>query len=220
MINKKQTYPSISEEHGIAALKESDRLIYSIGVSTGGVAEARMANASVDRKIIATTIDSEGAQFVEKQWEEVGLLDQMTIKVEDVSSPLPYPNGYFDFVYARLVLHYLPKDSLKRALDELYRILKANGRLFVVVRSAESFEVKDKNSTFDPATRMTTYTSQGRSYSRHFHTQESIQAFLTASGFQIQHVKMYEEQLCVDFHRTVLSEHIDLLIEVLASKSF
>ncbi|SRR5581483_10276037 len=216
---ERQIYSSTSEEHGIAALKDSDRFIYSVGVSTGGIAEARMAKTSATRKIIATTLDREGAKFAEKQWKDAGLLDQIAIKIEDVSAPLPYPHEHFDFIYARLVLHYLPKPSLKRALEELYRILKKEGRLFVVVRSDESLEIK-KNSIFDPSTGMTTYTSQGHSYSRYFHTPESIQAYLVASGFQIQHVKIYEEQLCTDFHRTLPSEQIDVLIEVLATKSF
>jgi len=42
--------------------------------------------------------------------------------------------------------------------------------------------------------------------------------YLRNVGFKIKHVKSYEEQLCVDFQRTKLSNHIDVLIEVLAFK--
>ena len=211
---KKQAYPSISEDNGIAALTDRDQCVYSVGISTGGVAEMRMAALSPTRHIIATTLDHEGAKYAQRQCSSA----QIEIKVEDVAAPLPYPNEYFDFVYARLVLHYLPRNSLVRALAELYRVLKTSGKLFVVVRSADCLEAKDKSSIFDPHTGMTTYISNGNSYSRYFHTEESIQSFLISSGFRIERINTYEEQLCVDFHRTQLSPQTDVLIEVLASK--
>lgn len=211
-------YPSVSEDNGIAALVNSDQRVYSVGVSTGAIAEMRMATASSTRRIIATTIDGEGAKFCQKQIEEAGFLNQIEIKLEDVSSPLPYPNAYFDFIYARLVLHYLPKNNLIQALTELHRALKTGSKLFVVVRSTDCFEAKDNHSIFDLDTGMTAYTSNDNSYSRYFHTKESIQNFLVSAGFHIEYVKTYEEQLCVDFYRTQLSEQMDVLIEVLASK--
>ena len=210
---------SISEDNGIATITDCDQLIYSVGMSTGGAAEMRMAVASPTRSIIATTLDQEGAAFAHKQCEGAKLLNQIEIKVEDVTDPLPYPNELFDFVYARLVLHYLPKDSLICALAELYRVLKPSGKLFVVVRSTDCVEAGDKSSALDPHTEMTTYTSNGNSYSRYFHTEESIQGFLVSAGFYIEHVKTYEEQLCVDFHRTQPSPQTDVLVEVLASKT-
>jgi len=209
---------SISENNGLAAIAEQDQKIYSVGISTGGAAEMRMALASSTRHITATTIDREGANFAKKQIKEAGLLSQIDVKVEDVASPLSYVSEYFDFVYARLVLHYLPKNSLMQALDELYRVLKKGGKMFVVVRSVDCIEAQNKCSLYDPQTRLTTYTSGGLSYSRYFHSEESIRDSLVSSGFYIKHVKNYSEQLCVDFQRMQASQQIDPLIEVLATK--
>ena len=39
---------------------------------------------------------------------------QIESKFEDVSQPLPYKDSYFDYAYARLVLHYLPKKALDK----------------------------------------------------------------------------------------------------------
>lgn len=86
----KNTFPSISENNGLALITEQDRRIYSVGISTGGTAEIRMATASPERKIIATTIDQEGAKFAQRKITEAGLLDQIKVKIEDVSAPLPY----------------------------------------------------------------------------------------------------------------------------------
>lgn len=211
--------PSISENHGIAILKDHDLNIFSIGISTGGVAEMRMAKLNSKRQIIATTIDSEGATFAQRHIDENGLSGQITVKIEDVSHPLPYKNGSFDFIYARLVLHYLIKTHLKMALGELHRILKKDGKFFVVVRSLQCYEAAAKTSVYDPTTGFTDYTTPaGISYKRYFHTEESIGEYVTSAGFSIDHIESYEEQLYSDFQRTQLASHVDSLIELVASK--
>src|ERR1700722_8962643 len=163
---------SISERNGIELLSESDRKIYSVGISTGGVAEIRMARSNKNRHIIATTIDSEGADYATQQIEKLGFSDQISVKIEDVSQPLPYADSYFDYVYARLVLHYLPKDALTAALTELHRVLRTNGQIFVVVRSVDCPEAQAKTAKFDAVTGLTTHSSRGKLYSRYFHSQE------------------------------------------------
>ena len=217
-MNPAAMLPSISETNGLHCLTEKDKTIYSMGISTGGAAEIRMAANHPKRHVIATTIDPVGATYAKKQINSLGLSHQIEIKIEDVAEPLPYLEGYFDFLYARLVLHYLPKKSLDLALHELFRILKTGGKIFVVVRSTDCLEAQGKNARFDPETGLTTYISEQQSYSRYFHTEESIQRHLVSAGFSIQYVKTYKEQLCVDFERTKLSKQIDSLIEVLAIK--
>ncbi len=217
MLNR-NIHPSISENNGLAAIADRDLCVYSVGISTGGVAEMRMAVASPHRHIIATTIDPEGVNYARKQIQEAGLSGRIDVKLEDVAASLSYPNECFDFIYARLVLHYLPRNSLIQALCELYRVLKTNGRMFVVVRSEDCVEARDKRVAFDPETGMTTCSSNGLSYSRYFHSADSIQSYLKSSGFHINQVRAYHEQLCVDFQRTQLSDQVDALIEVIAIK--
>lgn len=209
---------SISERNGIDFLSPTDKKIYSVGISTGGLAEIKMAQSDRERNIIATTIDLAGAEYAKQRIRESGLSDQIEVKIEDVSKHLTYSNCYFDYIYARLVLHYLAKDTLTSALAELYRVLRAGGKIFIVVRSVDCLEASDNASKFDALTGLTTYSSGGKSYSRYFHSRESIKEHLSLAGFTIMHMDAYQEQLCVDFHRTQLSSQIDSLIEVLAVK--
>lgn len=219
VVKQENMNPSISENNGIAALGDNDLQIYSVGISTGGIAEMRMAELNPQRMIIATTIDLEGAKFTREHIEARRLSKQVIVKVEDVSKALPYKSHLFDFIYARLVLHYLPETALIQALSELYRVLKDGGKLFAVVRSTQCYEANFKSAIFDPFTRLTTYTTaNGNTYSRFFHTEISIQEYMKASGFTIQHIKSYEERLCSDFQRTKPVNHEDTLIEILASK--
>jgi SAM-dependent methyltransferase len=209
---------SQSEENGLNAIQDAHQRIYSVGISTGAAAEMRMALSSKDRRIIATTIDVEGALFAQEKIAKAGLSKQIDVKIEDIAKPLAYPEEHFDFVYARLVLHYLSAQDLSAALAELNRILKWGGKLFIVVRSHLCVEAQDSNVSPDPETKMTTYSSHGRTYSRYFHSEESIQEYVKSAGFCIQHIDTYFERLCVDFKRTQLSPHEDSLIEVLAYK--
>lgn len=216
--------PSISEDNGIAALQDTDINIYSVGISTGGVAEVRMAQANPKRHIIATTIDQDGLDFAARQIEQLGLGDRIETKLEDVAKPLPYKDSFFDFVYARLVLHYLPKHTLKKALAELHRVLKPGGNLYVVVRSTECDDAKAPDATYDPKTGLSTRvktdarTGRTRKTVRYFQTETSITTYLKEAGFSVQYVKAYEEQLYRDFMRTQLSPTVDHVIEVLVQK--
>ncbi len=208
---------SISESNGISLITPEDRSIYSVGISTGGVAEIRMAQKSPLCRIIATTVDQKGAQIAREKIYHEHLSQQIDVKIEDISQPLPYEERFFDFVYARLVLHYLSKKDLTLALAELHRVLKTTGKLFIVVRSKECQEAR--HGTLNPETGMTTYVSDnGHTYMRYFHDFASIRSHLKQAGFHINHIKAYDEQLCIDFARTIPSKQIDTLIEVFAQK--
>lgn len=214
---------SVSEDNGIAALTNNDLRVLSVGISTGGVAEIRMAEGHPERHIIATTIDEKGVAFAQQYIAEKHLQNQVEAKLEDVSGPMPYANNYFDFIYARLVLHYLPKEKLVSTLAELHRVLKPGGKLFIVVRSTKCPDAHGDDVQFDPQTGLTSRTyvdDQGRShsYSRYFHTEESISKYVADAGFAVSYVKSYDEQLYIDFMRTELSPKTDNVIELLAQK--
>ncbi|MGF7229522.1 MAG: class I SAM-dependent methyltransferase [Candidatus Saccharibacteria bacterium] len=215
---------STSENNGIALLADQDLNVYSVGISTGGVAEMRMAQSNPQRHIIATTIDQKGVDFAAQRIAEAGLSGQIETKLEDASEPLPYGDETFDYVYARLVLHYLPKNKLIEALTELHRVLKPGGRLFVVVRSTKCPDATRPEAHFDPETCLTTCTvtddktSKPYTYARYFHSQESISTYVADAGFAVEYVKSYDEHLYVDFMRTKLSPETDNVIELLADK--
>lgn len=210
---------SISEDNGLANIAPTDLNIYSIGISTAGRAEIRMAQQNPNCHVTATTIDEKGAQFTKELVKKHKLEKQITVKLEDVSQPLPYQENSFDFIYARLILHYLSKQKLKHALAELYRALKPGGKLFVVVRSNQNHDAMGTKTTYDPRTCLTTTTyPSGHSSSRFFHDKQSIINFLKSAGYSISHSKEYKELLCRDYERTKIAEHTSHLIEVLAVK--
>jgi len=219
-----KTDASVSEDNGNAAIAPSALQIYSVGISTGGVAEIRIAKQNPKRQIIATTIDQLGAHEAGEYIARSGYASQIDVRLEDVSKKLVYQDNFFDFVYARLVLHYLDKQQLKEALDELFRILKPTCKIFIVVRSNKCLDAHLPSSKYDVATSQTSYrrleprTGKVKTHYRYFHSEDSIKSAVSLAGFKIVHVKSYKERLFSDFMRTKQSRHTDNVIEVLAQK--
>ena len=211
--------PSISEEHGINLIKDKDKNILSIGISTAGSAEIEMARKNPNSHIIATTIDNKGLEFTKRILREEGL------KIEDISEKLSYTDNYFDFIYARLVLHYLNNIQLEKALSEIYRVMKENSKFFIAVRSLDEWEAKLEGSTFDKETGFTKYpdiktigTNNVRYIYRRLHSKDSIEQFLLKAGFKIDYIQEYEEYLYRDYERIDINPKPNKIIEVCASK--
>jgi len=202
----------------------SDALnIYSVGVSTAGKAEIRMAQANPNRHIIATTIDDAGVAATQNLIRQHGFAQQIEVRKEDVSKPLAYSDEEFEYIYARLVLHYLTRQQLEAALSELHRVLKASGVLFVVVRSNENLDATQNATGYDEETGMTIHVTRPNKYisevrKRFFHNKTSISQFITTAGFHITHTSQYDEQLFHDYSRKISVDHTDNLIELIAVK--
>ena len=211
---------SKSENDGLSALLESDLSVLSVGISTGGEAEAKMLRSNPERKVVATTLDREGIEHLKSILPDF-IKDRLELRCEDISNyDLDYEDEVFDYVYARLVLHYLSADSLNIALKNIHRVLKKQGRLFVVVRSINSPELKNGTLSYDVITHLTTYKApSGRIATRYFHTKESITDALEANGFTISGVEIFDEDLSPGFIRDSNVRITNNLIEVFASKS-
>jgi len=215
---------SISEEHGLVAIPTGSLSIYSVGVSTAGAAEVRMAQTNPKLHIIATTIDKQGVADSQAMIKQQGLDSQIEVKLEDAAQKLPYADNTFDYIYARLVLHYLTKQQLPEALAELRRVLKPGGTIFIVVRSTKNIDASPpRASNYDDHTGLTTYTTRPNTEiaevrKRFFHTPESIAQYVQDAGFTITHQEQYDERLFHDYGRTIPAQHSDDLLEVIATK--
>lgn len=228
-MNERINKPSVSEERGLALLGElvgmqGDFKIFSVGISTAGRAEVEMAKRFPSTSIYATTIDQAGIEKAIKNAEVAGVSDRVTLALEDVREKSPNQDSSFDFIYARLIFHYLTASELDSALLELYRMLKAGGKLFVVVRS-ESNIPHDKPVEFSPETMITAiphYDSSGKVTSwerRYFHSPETISSHLRKAGFAVVSFDEYDEELLFGFAGEGGQTYpIDHLVEVIATK--
>lgn len=224
-LKKLGAQPSKSEEKGISLLTEKDLVIFSPGTSTGGFAEVKMALLNPQRKITTTTIDKEGLKKTNKLIKELHLENRIHAKFEDVTELLPYTDNQFDFIYTRLLLHYLSKQDLNKTLREFHRVLKPSGKVFIVIRAVGDWEEQLDGTTFDEETQFTTYPildenmkKTGNTSTRYFHSVDSITKHLKKAGFNVTSIKQYNEQLYQDYMRTKPVAKKAKVIEVIAEK--
>lgn len=206
-----------SELHGLQAIPIDAMHVYSVGVNATGAAEIRLAEQNPCRTVIATTLDRHAVAGVETRARASNVANQITVKIEDVSRPLPYEDATFGFIYARLVLHYLSKQRLALALNSLHRVLQPGGQLYVVVRSQECPDYTDPAARHDSATGLSALRHNAND-SRFYHTQETISGHLARAGLSITHIAQYDERLYTDLDCTRLAPYIDNVIEVHASR--
>jgi len=210
---------TISERRGLSYLEERDLCVFAPGISTAGAVEIEMARRNPGRVVVGTTIDPKGFDETESLIKNLSLEGQILVRFEDLKEGCAYEDSSFDYIYSRLVLHYLSSQELDFALQEFYRILKPNGKLFVVVRSKKNIP-KDVEVKFNKETKLTTILhDNGSKEIRYFHTPQSISEHIEKAKFVIKEVEEYREQLFIDFERKELSPTIrDHLIEVRAVK--
>lgn len=212
---------SQSEEDGLSLLFDSDLSILSVGISTGGAAEQRMLANNANRRIVATTLDKDGAELVRQKINGEGMGARINVRIENIADPSQgHEQQAYDYIYARLVLHYLTKQELPVALKNMVDALKPGGRIFVVVRSVDCDEAQPENVVdYDPITEMTTYkVPSGQQTSRRFHTQNSITEAIQSAGLKVDMIKQFDEDLSPGFNRDSGVWIKNNLIEVVAHK--
>lgn len=197
---------SPTEEIGLKLLKPEHKRILSVGISTAGFAEVRMALEDLTRKVTATTLDEKGILFSKNLVKKYSLEDQIELKIEDISDDLDYQKPLFDFVYARLVLHYLPNNKLEKALQNIYSLLKNEGGFFIVVRSYD-WESEVMGAMYDLETGLTTYPKYDennqviKTSTRRLHSVGSISSALKNAGFSINSIELVSETIFGGYER-------------------
>jgi SAM-dependent methyltransferase len=136
LINAYYTRPAILALAGNVA----GRRILDVGCGSGPLFAALR-----DRGAILAGFDS-SAGMIERARRRLG--DDADLRVTELGSPLPFPDGAFDDVVAALVLHYL--EDWGPALAELRRVLKPGGRLIVAVDHPFAIDMLQRQAGLKP----------------------------------------------------------------------
>ncbi|NFO13098.1 class I SAM-dependent methyltransferase [Clostridium botulinum] len=93
-----------------------------------------MANENLETYGI--DISNEGVEYTKKILEQSDL--KGNIECGSVSD-LPYSDNYFDGIISYGVLYYCSIEEIKKAINEIYRVLKRGGKALVVVRTTKDY---------------------------------------------------------------------------------
>jgi len=134
-------------------------------------------------------IDSYGIDISEEQ---VEICKRKGLKVEKANMTfLPFNSSEFDNIICVATYHHLDNtNDRRRALLEMYRVLKVNGKLLLTVWAMEQ-EVNSKRK-FTSSDEMVSWTQNGSTYYRYYHIyrrgelEEEIREF--CSEFKIESV--------------------------------
>ncbi|MFI9550234.1 class I SAM-dependent methyltransferase [Nonomuraea endophytica] len=152
-----------------------------------GCGSGPLSLALRDRGAIVTGIDV-SAGMLELARRRLGV--HADLRVADLDSPRPFPDGAFDDVIASLVLHYL--EDWGPTLAELRRVLRPGGRLFVSVEHPFAITLMrrlagDKTNYFEIRNRTEEWTMCGQSAQMSFWDRplHAMTDAFTAAGFRI-----------------------------------
>lgn len=117
-----------SELLRLARLREGESVL-DVGCGTGTLAIAAKRWIGQAGKVVA--IDASPRMVARARRKAAAAAVDVEFKIM-AAEALPFLDATFDAVFSTTVLHCLPEDARRRAIHEMHRVLKPEGRLLVV----------------------------------------------------------------------------------------
>ena len=120
--------PSQKSIGRLAQIKAGDRVL-DVGCGSGRLTMAAQEWAGADGQAVGLDPSPEMIRVARKNAERAGSKAKFEL---GLAESLPFPDGSFDVVLNRLMLHHLPEDLKQRGLAEMRRVLKPGGVCLIV----------------------------------------------------------------------------------------
>lgn len=88
--------------------------------------------AAFGHNVVAVDFSDTALEEATKQF---GGFPNLTFVKQDIGEPFAFGDGEFDFVYARLSLHYFPDAQTKKVFGEIARVLRPGGAVAFICKS-------------------------------------------------------------------------------------
>lgn len=131
--------PSIFAEQAIEYFPQSGKLL-EIGSGQGQDANYFFQNGY---DVLATDISEKGLEIIKSKYPNISI-DNL-----DASQKFPYQDSAFDVVYSHLSIHFFDNKVTQQLFDEIYRVLKPNGVIAVLVNSQKDSEYNTEEKLQD-----------------------------------------------------------------------
>ena len=127
--------------------------------------------------VTAKMIDlPEMVKIQNKRIHQEGLEDRLTSETYDYN--INFPTGNYDDVFLFAVVHQEPEEQVRKLLDNIYHVLKPNGRLFLTSFFLNEDKISPEYSV-QFAIEMLINTEKGKAY-----THNEIQSLIKKSQFK------------------------------------
>ena len=125
-------------------------------------------------QVVAFDVSETALRTLDNRLKE-GSIDNAVL-VEHEMGELPFIENYFDGVVSTNVLHHGKLDEIKKAIDELHRVLKQGSSAFIIVLSVADF----RNGNGKRLERNTYVFTKGeeKGIIHHFFTQQELRSIL------------------------------------------
>jgi len=111
-----------------APLKLGDRVL-DVGCGTGDIAIAAKSIVGLKGEMFGTDAS---AKMISIALNKIQRSAVAVIFQVDLIEKISFPENHFDVVMNSLVMHHLPDDLKNKGLEEMYRVLKPGGSLYIV----------------------------------------------------------------------------------------
>jgi len=112
---------------GLMDIREGEKVL-EVGCGTGSLAILSKIAVRESGEVQGIDIAPKMIRRAQQKANKAGLEINFIIASVDT---LPYSDNYFDLVISSLMFHHLPIEFKKKGLEEIYRVLKWEGRLFL-----------------------------------------------------------------------------------------
>lgn len=110
------------------------KVVIEIGCGNGAGAKV-IKNYFALKKVVASDLDPRLVAVAKNRTQDSGI----SFEVADATK-LPYKDNSFDAAFEYITIHHISAPNWNRCIDELHRVLKTNGKLFVYDVAIESFD--------------------------------------------------------------------------------
>ncbi len=155
--------------------------VLDIGCGTGREL-MYLSKRKKDKKLKLCGVDL-SKNMLEKAKQASKKLDiKLSLKKADITKKLPYKKNSFDYVISVATLHHLTKKQAKELLNEIYKILKPKGKLFISVINKRQLKYFFKPKEISVKKQM-----KGKRYYRYFYfyKKRELKKLLKAHKFKI-----------------------------------
>jgi len=97
-----------------------------------------VAFAAAGHEVHGLDFSEEAVRQARNALQEVGVPDvERRVRIGDLASALPYPDGRFQGIFSHLAVQYFDDRTTQAIVDEIGRVLRPGGVLVLVVKSTD-----------------------------------------------------------------------------------